>query len=438
MIRPAILTPEIDYFHQTESEKNMISITMPDNYDIILFYIGVVIAVATVFPRFLSKYLITAPIVYLVLAVAVFSLSGSSPIPNLSDNPYLGKRLTEFGVIISLTAAGLKLREPFAWKTWRYATRLLVITMPLTIALVALFGWAMLGLAPASALLLGAVIAPTDPVLASDIQTSPPLKDDSSSVRLALTTEAGLNDGLAFPFTNMAISMALVGTQPALWFSDWLINDFFYKIVAGVIIGMALGWLLAKIIFHSPNKQNHDSVISTGLLALALTLVPYGLAELAHSYGFIAVFVAACMFRHQESTHGHLDVLHDFSEELESIMVVILFSMAGIYLSYEFLNTFQWYMIPAALIILLIIRPATGYLSLIGCGLPNRKKLIIAFFGIRGIGSMYYLMYAFYHAPFEQASELLALVMVVILLSVVIHGLSARPIMNRWAPLEIK
>lgn len=414
---------------------DIIDLSSPDTYDIILFYIGFIILVATIFPRFLSNYLITAPIVYLLLAVGVFCFFFSeSPFSHIAENPYLGKRLTELGVIISLTAAGLKLKKPFAWKTWRYAARLLLFTMPLTIALVALFGWGFLGFAPATAMLLGAVIAPSDPVLASDIQTTPPLEDDSYSARLALTTEAGLNDGLAFPFTNMAIAMALIGVHPDLWFADWLIKDFFYKIIAGTIFGFGTGWLLSKFFYSCPDPKTQSSKLSVGLLSLSLTLFPYGLAEIIHSYGFIAVFVAACTFRYQESANEYLNVLHDFSEEIESILVAILFTYIGIYLSQSFIDDFQWYMIPAAILIVFIIRPLTGYLSLIGTELPEEKKLIISFYGIRGIGSVYYLLYAFYHASFEDAKEALALVMVVILLSVVAHGLSARPVMKKWAP----
>lgn len=404
----------------------------PDNYNIILFYLGFIILVATLFPRFLSSYIITAPIAYLAFAVLVFISFKESPLPHLAEHPYYGKRLTEFGVIVSLTAAGLKLKRPFAWETWRISFRLLAFTMPLTIALVFLFGWSMLGLAPASAMLLGAVIAPTDPVLASDIQTTPPLEDDVSSSRLALTTEAGLNDGLAFPFTNMAIAMALISIHPGDWFMDWLYTDFLYKIIVGTITGLASGWLLAKIIFLSPKPVTHESALTVGLLALSLTLLPYGLAEMLHSYGFIAVFVAACMFRQQESTHNHLEILHDFSEEIEKIMVAVLFTVAGIYISHGFLEDFQWYMIPAALVIIFLIRPLAGFISLTRTGLSKEKKWIISFYGIRGIGSIYYLLYAFYHADFEQSRQLLALVAVIIILSVFIHGLSARPVMRKW------
>ncbi|TGC10559.1 cation:proton antiporter [Methanolobus halotolerans] len=412
----------------------LIGIFSPDIYDIGLFYLGIVILIAILIPRFLTDYMITAPIAYLLISASVFFFFPEGVLPHPEESPFLGKRLTEMGVIISLTAAGLKLTRPFAWQSWRYAARLLIITMPLTIALIALFGWRFLGFAPATAMLLGAVLAPTDPVLASDIQTTPPHKEDTSSTRLALTSEAGLNDGLAFPFTNMAIAMALVGIDPSMWFTDWLVTDFFYKIIMGTLVGLVTGWLLAKVIFSCPKPQCHSSAISTSLLAISLTLLPYGLAEMLNSYGFITVFVAACAFRYQETTHEYLNVLHDFSEEIERTLVVILFTMLGIYISHGLLDDFQWYMIPAALLIVLVIRPLTGLIGLTGTSLQRSRKYLISFYGIRGIGSIYYVLYAFDHAGFEQSKEALALVTTVIILSIFIHGLSSRPVMKRWDP----
>lgn len=405
-----------------------------DTYDLILTNLGVAILIAVILPRVLSKRLLTAPIVYMLLATVVFAFIPDSPLPHLGEDPYLGKRLTELGVIISLTGAGLKLRKPFARRTWQHSWRLLVITMPLTIAGVALLGWNMLGFAPATAILLGAVIAPTDPVLASDIQTTPPDQEDHSETKLALTTEAGLNDGLAFPFTNLAIAVATVGIAPALWLNDWLLLDVLYKIVVGTLVGVGNGWFLAKVIFKLVPSKGVDNFLTVGLLSLSLTLLPYGLAEILGGYGFITVFVGACVFRQIESEHQYLIYLHDFSEEMEKILVVILFTVAGIYLSHHFLDDFEWYMIPAALVILLIIRPLSGMIALFGSKLPLVNRGIISFFGIRGIGSVYYLLYAFYHADFPQQNEALALVVTVIVLSVVMHGLLARPVMKRYVP----
>jgi sodium/hydrogen antiporter len=406
----------------------------PDNYDIYLLLLGLAVLEAAVFPRLLTRYLLNPPIAYLLVAIGVFMFWPGPSLAHPATAPLWGKRLTEISVIIALTAAGLKIKEPFAWKTWMYALRLLVITMPLTIALVALFGWGMLGYAPAAAVLLGAVIAPTDPVLASDIQTSSPMDDHTSSARLALTSEAGLNDGLAFPFTNMAIAMALLGAHPQHWFVDWLVVDFFYKIIAGAAVGWLFGWILEKIFFALPKPNKHDEEISVGILVVSLTLVPYAIAELVSGYGFIAVFVAACTYKQLEKTDEHLNVLLTFSQELERMIIPLVFTLIGLYIAHDFISDFQWYMIPAALVIILVIRPLSGYAGLAGINMPSYRRNIIAFYGIRGIGSVYYLFYAFYHASFEQANEVLALVMLTIILSVMIHGFSSRPVLRRYLP----
>ncbi|AEH60771.1 sodium/hydrogen exchanger [Methanosalsum zhilinae DSM 4017] len=418
-----------------------IDIFTPDRYDILLLYIGLIVLIAALLPRFLSKHIVTEPIFYLMVTAGIFFFYPESPLPHIGEDPYIGKRLTELGVIISLTAAGLKLKRPFAWQTWRYAVRLLVITMPLTIVIVAFFGWKFLGFAPATAMLLGAVIAPTDPVLGGLIAPKDPVLNSDSQIteshredtsRLALTSEAGLNDGLAFPFTNMAIAMALLGIYPSLWFTDWLITDFFYKIIAGALVGLAGGWLLAKIVLCCPKPRNHSLVLYIGSLSISLTLIPYGIAELISSYGFIAVFVAACVFRYEESVHESRDILlHDFAEETERIMMVILFTMLGIYINHGFVQDFQWYMIPASIFILVIVRPLTGLAGLIGTHLQESKRYIISFYGIRGIGSLYYLLYAFYHASFEQSNEILALTTTIIIISMFIHGLSAKAVMKK-------
>ena len=167
-------------------------------------------------------------------------------------------------------------------------------------------GYWFLGLVPASAILLGAVIAPTDPVLAAEIQTTAPNQEDHSKTRLALTTEAGLNDGLAFPFTNMAVAMVLVGNAPADWFASWFLVDVIYKILVGAGIGYFAGWIMGKATFNFLVKKGKITSINTGVLALSLTFLPYGLAELAGSYGFIAVFLAACKFRSSLRTDSYI------------------------------------------------------------------------------------------------------------------------------------
>ena len=401
-------------------------------YDIGLLLVGLIVLAAAVLPPLLARSpLVTAPLVYMLAGALVFLLPWAPELPDLVEDAWWPKRLTELGVIIALTSAGLKLNRPFAWETWRISWRLLAVTMPLTIAAAAWLGWWAAGLVPASAILLGAVIAPTDPVLASDVQTTPPDQPDSSRARLALTTEAGLNDGLAFPFTNLAIAIAIAGLAPSGWLGDWLLIDVLYKIGAGTVIGALAGYLLAKIIIDISATEESARTM-TGILALSLTLVPYGLAELASSYGFIAVFVAACVFRQYECGHDYQMKLHNFSQEMEGGLVAVLMFLIG---AYAVTGIFQ-HMTPTlwlvALAIIFVVRPAAGLIGLVGAGLPRGKRWVIAFFGIRGIGSIYYLAYAVFHAEFPGAMTVWALVLAVVIISVLIHGLSARLVMQ-WA-----
>jgi NhaP-type Na+/H+ or K+/H+ antiporter len=214
------------------------------------------------------------------------------------------------------------------WRTWLTTWRLLAITMPLSIAGIALLGWSGLGLAPAAALLLGAVLAPTDPVLASDVQVGPPHEPEQGEVRFSLTSEAGLNDGLAFPFTNLAVAMALYGAAPGSWTLEWLAIDVTWKIAAGLAIGLLVGQALGLLIFHHVEHprlpESRDNLVAVGIPLLA-----YGLAELAHGYGFLAVFVAALTLRHWERSHHYRGRLHEFAEQIERLFMMILLALFG-------------------------------------------------------------------------------------------------------------
>ncbi|MEE4176438.1 MAG: cation:proton antiporter [Bacteroides sp.] len=403
-------------------------------YDVALLVVGLIILVAVILPRLMStRKMIAAPMLYMGAGALIFLLPWAPELPHLVEDACWPKRLTELGVIIALTSAGLKLNRPFARETWQISWRLLAITMPLTIVAVAWLGWEVAGLMPAMALLLGAVLAPTDPVLASDVQTSPPGKPDVSRTRLALTTEAGLNDGLAFPFTNLAIAVAVGGLAPSAWLGNWLAVDVFYKIIIGGLTGAVSGWLIAQLLLKLKATRRLAKTM-TGITALSLTLVPYGLAELLSSYGFIAVFIAACMFRHVECDHEYQVTLHDFSEEAERVLIMVLVFLIGAYAVSGLLTLMTPLMWVVSIVIVFFIRPLAGLIGLIGTGLQRKERLAISFFGIRGIGSIYYLAYGVYHADFSNAMDLWALVVSVIIISVVVHGVTAGPVMNWITP----
>lgn len=398
-----------------------------DGYDSGLLLAGLVVLAAAFLPRMLENVrLVTPPIAYLIFGGVVAVLPVWTDIPNLSEEAGLTKRLTELVVIISLTSAGLKLNTPFAKSTWRHSGRLIIVGMPLTMILTFVLGHYVFGFALATAALLAAVVAPTDPVLAAAVQTSPPGEEDSSPTRVALTAEAGVNDGLAFPFTYLAMGMAMMdaGSGDWQWVWSWLLMDFVYKIAVGALVGWLVGWLLNRAVTALPSEER-VAQLGTGILAVSLTLVPYGIAELAGSYGFVAVFIAACVFRHYERGFGYQQRLHDFAEELESILVAVIFVLIGMYAVTDLLGVLTWSHVLFSVILILAVRPIAGMVGLLGSGLNRREMWTISFFGIRGIGSLYYLSYALYHEEFAASEQAFAFVVFLIILSVVVHGLSA-------------
>lgn len=399
-------------------------------YTYILLAAGIITLLAAVVPNVLHKKKLPPPVLYLGIGILIAFAGREYTNFDVMQHAPIIEHLSEFVVIIALTNAGLKIRKPFAWETWRYSFRLLVITMPLTIIGAAYLGWWLLGLAPAAAVLFGAIIAPTDPVLAADLQTSRPSKKDLSKVRLGLTSEAGLNDGLAFPFTYFAILLATKGLDYTQWIGEWFVTDVLYRITAGVVIGALSGWVLYKLIFTVTSQSHHYS-ISRGILSLALTLLPYALTELLGGYGFIAVFIAACVFSNNEDQVEHMNMLHDFTEEIERIFVAFLFIVVGVYVFATFSQLWDWTLIATALVVVFVMRPLGGWVALYRTDLSAFQKFALSFYGIRGVGSIYYLMFAFGEASFTGSYMLIQLMMVVIVLSVLVHGISAGFIAGR-------
>lgn len=393
-------------------------------YNFYLLAAGIVTLLAAVVPNVFHKKHITPPILYLLLGIIIAFAGRNYTNFDVMQNSYIIRRVSEFVVIVALTNAGLKIKKPFSWATWKYSFRLLLITMPLTIIGTAYAGWWLLGLAPATAVLFGAIIAPTDPVLASDLQTSRPSKSDISKIRLGLTSEAGLNDGLAFPFTYFAIFLVTKGHSFNEWIGDWILVEVLYKIAAGVLIGFLTGWALYNIIFRmtSESQQSH---MSRGILSMALTLLPYAITELLGGYGFIAALIAACAFSNREEKVKHMDTLHDFTEEVERIFVAFLFIFIGLYVSATIDQLWNAMTVITALIVIFVIRPISGWIALYRTDLSNFEKFALSFYGIRGVGSIFYLMYAFGEARFPNSYELIQVSTVVIVFSVLIHGLSA-------------
>src|SRR3712207_412627 len=272
-------------------------------YIVVLAGFGVVVLLTAWLPMVLKELPLSLPIFCVGLGALIFAfpqIPGVMPHPN--EELAIVERLSEFVVIISLMGAGLTIDRPFGWRRWRLTWRLLGISMLLTIFGLAWLGMGLLGLSLAAAVLLAAALAPTDPVLASDVQVGPPGDSEEDEVRFTLTSEAGLNDGLAFPFVLLAIAFAQEGSLTNV--AEWFAYAVLWKIAAGIgmgyVIGRALGWLT----FHLPNRAKLSRT-GAGFVALGITCTAYGLTEMVRGYGFLAVFVAALALRATEPEHDY-------------------------------------------------------------------------------------------------------------------------------------
>ncbi|MFL6128836.1 MAG: cation:proton antiporter [Mycobacteriales bacterium] len=395
---------------------------------------GVGALLAALLPRLLEGRALSTPIAFLGLGMLVFALPTDLPVPDPVRYPWIAEHLTEFGVIVALMGAGLKLDRPVGWRRWASSWRLLAITMPLTIAAVAALGWWVAGLAPAGALLLASALAPTDPVLASDVQVGEPTDDEDSEdeVRFALTSEAGLNDGLAFPFTYIAIAVATAGGGSiGSWLGRWFVVDVLYKLAVGLVAGLAVGWLLGKLFFRARSESLRLANHAEGFTVLAATFLAYGTTQVLGGYGFLAVFVCACSLRAAERDHGHHQVMHDFAEQIERLFTVGLLLLLGGAIVNGLLAPLSWGGALVAVLLLMIVRPLAGWLALRGGPGTSAEHGVIGFFGIRGIGSLYYLSYALASADFPQPERMWAIAGLTILVSVVVHGIAATPVMQR-------
>ena len=397
--------------------------------------IGAGLMVSVALERKLAKHnWLSLPIIYVAVGYGVFSLPldlpDLNPVNDWMDAAVL-EYVTEFIVIVSLMAAGIAIDRPVSWKNWKQVWPLLAITMPLTIVFVGLWGiWAM-GLAPAAAILLGAALAPTDPVLARSVQVGPPGESKRHDVRFSLTTEAGLNDGLAFPFTYLAI--AAVGmTGLGGWTLHWFALDVVWRIFAGCAVGYAIGRLGAWWVFErgadeefeegAKDRSLSEYSTSEGLIVLGTLLLAYGAAEIVEGYGFLAVFVGAVTARQRENKSRYHKISHHFIDQIEKIvLVIVLFGFGGM-LAAGVLDALTWQSAALALLLVFVFRPVSGLLAESLNGLPWRGKAAIAFLGIRGMGSIYYLAYGQNQGDFGQLDQLWAAVAFAIFVSVLVHG----------------
>ncbi|KVE09999.1 cation:proton antiporter [Burkholderia anthina] len=407
----------------------------------------------------------SSAMIYLVLGIALGpSGAGLLHLDLERDGPLL-RAIVEVALLVSLFAIGLRLRVPLSDKLWLVPCRLGLLAMVVTVPLLAACTVLALGVGWGPALLLAAILAPTDPVLAHDVQVHDP--GDRDLVRFALSGEGGMNDGIALPFA--LAGLALCGAPGATHGIPPLSGTFalvaLWGIAGATAIGGGLGWAMTKTIGWL--RTRHAQALGLeGFFALALIVLSFGAAQLAHTFGFIATFAAGVAMRRVEhrasgdrpprevigqidsedvvATEKHPDKAHafmaesvlGFTIELERIAEAIVMTMIGSVLSTLPGPLFTWGAAALATVLFVAVRPLAVLVTLVGSRATHAQRRLMAWFGIRGIGSFYYLLFALEHGPSEAVRPLAAPVLAVVSASVVAHGVSATPLMNWYYRLQ--
>ena len=399
----------------------------------------------------LNRLPLTSAVVYLLIGVGLgpWGLGVMTPTPALSAS--FMEHVAEVAVLISLFTTGLKLRSPFRDARWRLPLRLATVAMVVTILMVTAVATFLLELPAGAALLLGAIVAPTDPVLASDVQARN--AGDRDRLRFALSGEAGLNDGTAFPFVMLGLGMLGLhelgphGTR-------WLLVDVVWATAGGLMIGWLLGTGVSRWVVYLrryyQEAEGLDNFVGLGLVALT-----YGTAMVAHTYGFLAVFAAGLAMRgvERETTRRNADrtavspgapgvagletaaahLAHgvlSFNEQLERVAELTVIVILGSLLASVAIPWRELWLVP---LLFLVVRPAAVALAFIGSGAEPGARRMMGWFGVRGVGSLYYMMFALTHGLSDGvAARVVGITCMLVTASIILHGITVTPLMTRY------
>ena len=423
--------------------------------------VGVLLIVMALSGSVLARLPLSTAMLYLLVGLAVSPLGLGLLWADSAKHSVLLETLTEIVVLISLFSAGLKLSSALGDRRWLLPLRLAVLSMVFTVLAIAAVGTILMGLSLGAAILLGGILAPTDPVLASDVQVHTP--GDRDKLRFSLTGEGGLNDGTAFPV--VMLGLGLLGLHDLGQFGwRWFAVDVVWGVACGIAVGAGLGLAIGQLVLFL-RREHQEAVGLDDFLALGLVALSYGTALAFKGYGFLAVFAAGVALRHlverqtrapatsrmaveqaavkRDNTaaaqvavdpeHAPAYMVHavlGFNEQLERIGEVTVVIAIGALLWAVDWQDAVWWFVP---LLLLVIRPLSVALGLAGSSVSAGQRLLIGWFGIRGIGSLYYLMYAINHGlPAGLADKLTSLTLSVVVTSIVVHGISVTPLMAMY------
>ncbi len=405
-----------------------------DTYALGLLFLGVAVYIAVGALSHQGERAFSASMIYLTLGAIGAVLLTALGIPWLDpvDDHKVLERITEAAVVVALFATGMSIDRPLRWREWSSSARLLAIAMPVTIGAVALLGSLLLGLSAGAAVVLGALLAPTDPVLAGDVGVGPPGDEDEHEPNFSLTSEAGFNDGLAFPFVWLGILLASDDRDAGAWL-EWALADVVYGLSAAVVIGAALGVAAAWSVKRLRDRDLLASYLD-GYHAIATALVVYGAAEAAGTYGFVAAFIGGLAFRRYERDHAVNAGVHQGAEQVEKLLELGVILLLGSMLTTSGLAAPGWEGLVVVLALIVVIRPVSCLLAFIGSRLDHPdEKAFVAWFGVRGIGSIYYaaVVAGAGVLPADEVRLLMWTAILAVIVSIPVHGATAGPSMRR-------
>ena len=438
-------------FHRYRPETIPAAMNLPDAFALACIIVGALLIAMTLGGSFISRLPLSAAMLYLGIGVAIGPVGLGLIRLNAFRDVALLERLTEVAVLISLFTAGMKLALPLRDARWRIPLRLATLSMLITVAAISALGVWVMGLPLGAAVLLGAILAPTDPVLASDVQVSDP--GDRDRLRFGLTGEGGLNDGTAFPFVMLGLGLlGLHELGDGGW--RWWAVDVLWAVAGGLGLGWLLGTLVGRAIIYL-RMRHREALGSDEFIALGLIALTYGLALASQTYGFLAVFAAGLALRRidevkapepaspppglsaadraasgAEAPANMMRAVQRFNSQLESFIEVGIVLAVGVLLAtVEFQREVLWF-VP---VVFLLVRPLAVYAGLLGTGVERAQRNLMGWFGIRGIGSLYYLLFAIsHHIHAALAERLLSLTLAVVVTSVIAHGISVTPLMAHY------